>query len=77
MRVCILIYVMNNSHENSNNNTTKRSRGRPRKVVSVIDAEESSSDRTAGIPGLFLPTEHDVRDELSYLDSYTYSQYNE
>ena len=69
---------MDNSYENSNNiNTTKRPRGRPRKVVSVIDPEQVSTDRTAGIPGLFAPTEHDIRDELSYLDSYTYSKYNE
>ena len=69
---------MKNTYNTSDNtDTTKRRRGRPRKVVDEVVAQESVTEKTAGIPGLFMPTEHDINDELSYLDSYSYSRYNE
>ena len=53
--------------------TPKRGPGRPRKDVVVTDKDIDGAD----IPGLFQPTEHDLTDELSRLDSYSYSSYNE
>jgi len=52
--------------------TKKRGRGRPRKdvVLSEIDVVNG-----VGLPGLFQPTEYDVIDELSRLDSFAYGNY--
>lgn len=58
-------------------NNIKRSRGRPRKVVSVVNSVDKLPEKTVGLPIMLEPNEHDVRDELSYFDSYTYSRYNE
>lgn len=54
--------------------TKKRGPGRPRKDVVI-----TPTDLTEGgdIPGLFQPTEHDLNDELSRLDSFAYSSYND
>ena len=49
--------------------TKKRSRGRPRKDVIIKDNDITE---TAGIPGLLQPTEYDLMDELSRLDSFSY-----
>lgn len=45
----------------------KRGRGRPRKDV-VINNKDMVE--TAGIPGLLQPTEYDMMDELTRLDSF-------
>ena len=58
-------------------NNIKRGRGRPRKVVSVSDSSEATTEKTVGLPVMLEPNEHDIRDELSYFDSYVYSRYNE
>jgi hypothetical protein len=50
----------------------KRKRGRPRKVY--IDGELPI--KKVGLPAVIPPTCHDIREELSMLDSYTYSRDN-
>lgn len=60
-----------------NVNNMKRGRGRPRKVVSAVSPTEEIPEKTVGLPAMLEPNEHDIRDELSYLDSYVYSRYNE
>ena len=47
----------------------KRARGRPHKDV-IINTKDISE--TAGIPGLIQPTEYDMMDELTRLDSFSY-----
>jgi hypothetical protein len=64
-------------NDTSETNTIKRGRGRPKKATIDESGEEASSTRKVGLPIMIEPTEHDIRDELSYLDSYTYSRYNE
>lgn len=61
---------------NEENRTIKR-RGRPRKIELDETNQEVVSHKTVGLPALLEPNEHDIHDELSYLDSYVYSQYNE
>lgn len=63
--------------DNINTNNVKRGRGRPRKVASVNNSTETVSEKTVGLPVMLEPNEHDIRDELSYLDSYVYSRYNQ
>ena len=53
--------------------TKKRGPGRPRKDVVLKEADLVNE---VGLPGLFQPTEHDVADELSRLDSFTYGNYH-
>lgn len=53
--------------------TPKRGPGRPRKDVVITDKDIDGVD----IPGLFQPTEHDLNDELSRFDSFSYATYNE
>jgi hypothetical protein len=66
--------MMNNTSET---NTIKRRRGRPRKVEAETDGEEVMRGKTVGLPVMLPPSEHDVNDELSYLDSYTYGRYTQ
>jgi hypothetical protein len=63
--------MMNNTF---NTVTQKRGRGRPKKIKSETNFEPTS--KTVGLPAMIEPNEHDIRDELSYLDSYNYSRYN-
>ena len=65
------IYKMNKT-----SNTTKQTRGvgRPKNSVSV-DTEQPV--KMVGLPAMIEPTIHDITDELSMLDSYAYSQYND
>lgn len=60
-------------NDTSETHTVKRGRGRPKKVIVDESGEEIVSTRKVGLPTMIEPTEHDIRDELSYLDSYTYS----
>lgn len=64
-------------NDTNNVNNIKRGRGRPRKVVSVVNTTEEVTEKTVGLPVMLEPNEHDIKDELSYLDSYVYSRYNE
>jgi len=63
--------MMNNTF---NTVTQKRGRGRPKKIKSEVEFE--STTKTVGLPAMIEPTEHDIHDELSMLDSYNYSRYN-
>lgn len=65
------IYRMNNT---SNTNNAKRGRGRPKKDSTIKTSE--GNDHTVGIPVLLEPNIHDIHDELSRMDSFTYSKYN-
>ena len=56
----------------NNSNIIKRGRGRPKK----IHAEGEQPTKKVGLPAMLSPTCHDIREELSMLDSYTYSRYN-
>ena len=51
------------------NGAKKRGPGRPRKdvIIKEIDLVEG-----VGLPGMLQPTEHDIHDELSRLDSFAY-----
>lgn len=60
----------------SNNNNIKRGRGRPSKE-STIKAANKNENIDTGIPVFLEPNSHDIHDELSRMDSYIYSQYNE
>lgn len=71
---CTVFSVMNDtSYETT---TIKRGRGRPKKVIVHTDGEDVSYKRV-GLPAMLPPTEHDINEELSMLDSYAYSRYNE
>jgi hypothetical protein len=61
---------------NKTSNTTKQKRGvgRPKKSVSV-DIEQPI--KMVGLPAMIEPTIHDITEELSMLDSYSNSQYND
>jgi hypothetical protein len=48
--------------------------GRPRKDVII---NNSDMEETVGLPGTLQPTERDLYDELSRLDSFIYSRYTE
>jgi hypothetical protein len=72
-----MFMVKNTYNTSDNTNATKRGRGRPRKIVDEVVTQEVVTEKTAGVPCLFMPTEHDIHDELSYFDSYSYSRYNE
>ncbi len=63
-------------NDTSNTYTIKRGRGRPKKIVTDENGDEVQYKKV-GLPGMIEPNEHDIRDELSYLDSYNYSRYNE
>jgi hypothetical protein len=63
-------------NDTSNTYTIKRGRGRPKKAV-TNDAGEELALKKVGLPAMIEPTEHDIRDELSYLESYNYSRYSE
>lgn len=52
----------------------KNGPGRPRKDVIINDKD---MEETVGLPGTFQPTERDIYDELSRLDSFTYTRYLE
>jgi hypothetical protein len=52
----------------------KNGPGRPRKDVIINDKD---LDENVGLPGTFQPTEHDLYDELSRLDSFSYARYTE
>lgn len=60
-----------------NTNNVKRGRGRPRQLATIANATEEVTEKTVGLPVMLEPNEHDISDELSYLDSYVYSRYNE
>jgi len=53
----------------TSNTATKR--GRPKKVVAV-EATERKPVQKVGVPLWLEPTEHDISDELSRLDSFNY-----
>jgi hypothetical protein len=63
--------MMNNTF---NTVTQKRGRGRPKKINPEIGFETTT--KTVGLPAMIEPTEHDIRDELSMLDSYNYFRNN-
>lgn len=67
--------VVGMMNKTSNTVNLKRGRGRPKKIVQEF--QEDSSNKTVGLPTMLIPTEHDIREELSMLDSYSYSRYNE
>lgn len=71
---CTVLFVMNDkSYETT---VIKRGRGRPKKVV-VHSGNEDANYKRVGLPAMLPPTEHDINEELSMLDSYAYSKYNE
>lgn len=59
-----------------NKNTTIQdsSVGRPKNNVSV---DVGRTVKMVGLPAMIEPTIHDITEELSMLDSYVYSQYND
>jgi hypothetical protein len=65
---------MSDTHETQ---YIKRGRGRPKKVAADETSGEAVSHKKVGLPMLLEPNEHDIRDELGFLDSYNYSRYNE
>lgn len=65
---------MNDTHETQ---YIKRGRGRPKKVIIDETGEDNPSYKKVGLPMMLEPNEHDIRDELGFLDSYNYSRYNE
>lgn len=65
---------MNNTQET--HSLTYRS-SRKKKAVVDDNNEESMVYKKVGIPLMLEPTEHDIRDELCFFDSYNYSRYNE
>ena len=57
---------------------TKRTKDQKRPLFqnnSYYNSEEESNENT-GITGLYHPSESDIMDELSRLDSYQYGKYN-
>jgi len=52
----------------------KRGVGRPKKAPAPLTTQVVSTERV-GIPAFIEPTEHDLNDELSRLDSFTYARY--
>jgi hypothetical protein len=50
----------------------KRGRGRPRKVY----AEGEQPSKKVGLPAVLEPTTHDIKEELSMMESYTYRGFN-
>jgi len=38
---------------------------------------DDETNETVGVPGLIQPSEYDLQDELSRLDSFSYGRYNE
>lgn len=60
----------------SNTTNIKRGRGRPKKDA-TIKPSEGSVDHTVGVPVLLEPNIHDIYDELSRMDSFAYSKYNQ
>jgi|688.fasta_scaffold845679_1 hypothetical protein len=51
----------------------KRGRGRPKKIYAE---GEKYASKKVGLPAVFLPTRHDLNEELSMLDGYAYSRNN-
>jgi hypothetical protein len=62
---------MNDSHISSDGFTRKK-RGRPKKIY----ADGELPVKKVGLPLVFAPTEYDLKEELSMLESYTYARYN-
>lgn len=52
----------------------KRGPGRPRKDVVINETEMSEG---CGLPGMFQPSQYDVRDELERFSSYSEREYSE
>ncbi len=58
-------------------NTTKRGRGRPKKVISADMSDDVSNETEPrmGIPAMLEPNSHDISDELNRMDSFVYGRY--
>ncbi len=58
-------------------NTTKRGRGRPKKVISEDMSDDVSNETEVrlGIPAMLEPNSHDISDELNRMDSFVYGRY--
>lgn len=54
---------------------TKLAFKRTKRVLDKSPTANKIMDETVGIPGLFEPTEYDLRDELSRLDAFNMRQY--
>jgi hypothetical protein len=70
-----MIYYWCMKLKSKSNKLTVTNKKRTVRSKEVDSNAHKSSVATVGVPGLFEPNEHDIRDELSRLESYSMRSY--